>query len=205
MKSFSFLVLLFVISLPAISQPKGKEKFVIPRYFLANAEVTIYGPFDADGTNTHICFVNDSNRLIEVKPLIETSKKILIKVPDSYGRSNLFIYEETKKIRLTTRVNLIKLKTEYEELSSNRRRNTKFRAQFLGANKIEDEISFTFKNRSPHVINIIGGNVQKHKIMSAIKDELVCWEGEMKTLDKGDFIIWFNVEQPPPTEEITVQ
>ena len=170
MKLVSLLAFLITNSMFAYSQPKEERFFIIPRYFVANADAYIQGPFDADGSNTHICFKNDSSEYIEVKSMIEDRNKVLFKVPDFYGTSILYIVEEGTKSRISTKVNLIHLDTAFERIIYGQESNAKFQVLLLGANEIEDEYRFSFENRSPHLVNIIGGNSQKHKIKSTVTD-----------------------------------
>ncbi len=207
--SFTFL-LLILICFQAFSQVKegvtDKKNFVIPRYFIAKSEAYIKGPFDGDGSNTYIRFENNRTQSFDVKPIMESKEKILIKIPETYGEFELIIADEGSRKVLFEPVNVIHLKTEYEDFSLTKKRS-KFYAKFLGAELIEDAFSFRITNKSPHVINIIGGNNQKATVKSTKNGEEVVWEGEMLRLMKreSEFLIIFTLDQPKSDIEIPAE
>ncbi len=195
----------FFLSITVFSQNQAEKKFVIPPYFLAKSEAYIHGPFDKDGSNTIIRFENNRMKSFDIKPLIEDKNKILIKVPDTYGQFELIVADEGNGNELFIPVTIVKLHTEYDKRFIGRKKTSKFKVKFLGAEKIDNEFNFSFQNKSPHIINIIGGNYQKQKITSTIGMEEVSWEGEMRQISDGEFLIMFNHTQPTPTVEIPVQ
>ena len=209
MKSPYIFILLISICLQTYSQVKIEKpktrNFSIPRYFIGKSDVYIYGPFDGDGSNTFIRFENNRTESFEVKPLMESKTKILFKIPETYGEYELIIADEGTRKAMFKPVNVILLQTEYDEFYY-RKKRSKFYARLLGSELIDDEYNFGFINKSPHVINIVGGNRQQ-KIIKSTKGEELVWEGEMLRLNKQDarFLIMFNIDQPAADIEVQAE
>lgn len=204
MKPPIVLISFILLSISVFSQNQAEKKFVIPTYFFAKSEAYIHGPFDKDGSNTIIRFENNRTESFDIKPLIEDKNKILIKVPDTYGQFELIVADEGNGNELFIPVTIVKLHSEYDKRFIGRKKTSKFKVKFLGAEMISNEFTFTLQNKSPHIINIIGGNYQKQKITSTIGMDEVSWEGEMRSLDYGNFLIMFNHTQPMPSIEVPV-
>ncbi len=172
---------------------------MIPRYFVANSDCYIYGPFDGDGSNTVICFENNQTLSFSVKPTIEGSDKILIKVPNTHGEFELIIVDEGNNKELFTPVRVVQLRQDLDITRARLKKPFPFFIRLLGAEKSENEFSFTLENRTPHIVSLIGGNRQKHKIKSTKESTDVFWEGKLVAIDPSEFLIMTGLEQPPPS------
>jgi hypothetical protein len=195
--------LIFILSLVKHTDAQPSQNaapdFVIPRYFVANSDCYIYGPFDGDGSNTVICFENNQTQSFSVKPTIEGDDKILIKVPDTHGAFELIIVDEGNNKELFTPVRVVQLRQDLITTGTRLKKPFPFHIRLLGAEKSENEFSFTLENRTPHIVSLIGGNVQKHKIKSTIESTEVFWEGKLVAIDTSEFLIMTALEQPAPS------
>ncbi|MGQ8335937.1 hypothetical protein ACUNWD_05250 [Sunxiuqinia sp. A32] len=197
----SIFVILIGLSKFSVSQAPQKDAllFNVPPYFIANAECYINGPFDADMSNTIICFQNIETGSFSPAPILEGEDKILFKVPDTFGEYKLIIVDEGNNHKLFVPVNVIKLEMDWEETNSNKKKPVPFHINFMGAEKTNQEFSFSIKNMSPHIISIIGGNNQEHKILSTRNTDKVSWEGKFVVIEEDEFSILGTVDQPTPS------
>ncbi|WP_339736953.1 hypothetical protein [uncultured Sunxiuqinia sp.] len=193
------VVLTLVKHTDAQTSKNALADFVIPRYFVANSDCYIYGPFDGDGSNTVICFENNQTLSFSVKPTIEGSDKILIKVPNTHGEFELIIVDEGNNKELFTPVRVVQLRQDLDITRARLKKPFPFFIRLLGAEKSENEFSFTLENRTPHIVSLIGGNRQKHKIKSTKESTDVFWEGKLVAIDPSEFLIMTGLEQPPPS------
>lgn len=195
--------LIFILTLTkqmdAQTSQNAAVDFVIPRYFVANSDCYIYGPFDGDGSNTVICFEDNQTQSFSVKPTIEGNDKILIKVPDTHGEYELIIVDEGNNKELFTPVRVVQLRQDLDITRARLKKPFPFYIRLLGAEKSENEFSFTLENRTPHIVSLIGGNHQKHKIQSTKESTDVFWEGKLVAIDTSEFLIMTALEQPPPS------
>ncbi len=196
------IILLCAVTLSGIAQPKAKRNFVIPKYFIAKSEAYIKGPFDADGSNTVIRFENNQTESFDLRPLIEDKSKILFKVPNTHGHYELIIADEGNGEELFVPVKVIEIKTDYNLSGVDKKGKAKYSISLLGAEGINEEFDVKIKNRSPHVIGLIGGNLQNQKIRKRDNEDEVRWEGELIQLSEGNFTIICTMEQPTPSIEV---
>ncbi len=189
----------FALSIKGQHPFNPTEVFVIPRYFVANSDCYIYGPFDGDGSNTVICFENNRTQSFSIKPTIEGKGKVLIKIPETNGEYELIIVDEGNNKELFIPVRIIQLDQELNTTGTKLKKPFPFRVRLLGAEKSENEFSFTLENRTPHIVSLIGGNLQKHKIKSTKESTEVFWEGKLVAIDTSEFLIMTALEQPAPS------
>lgn len=206
MKLFLFLSFMcagsFALSVQGQGLVNPTEVFVIPPYFIANSDCYVYGPFDGDGSNTVVCFENNQTQSFSVKPTIEGKNKLLIKVPETYGMYELIIVDEGNNKELFIPVRIIQLDQELNTTGTRLKKPFPFRVRLLGAEQSEGEFSFTVENRTPHVVSLIGGNRQQHKIKSTKELTDVFWEGKLVAIDTLDFLIITTLDQPPPSIQV---
>ncbi|MGQ8335936.1 hypothetical protein ACUNWD_05245 [Sunxiuqinia sp. A32] len=199
-------LLLYVLTLTNLSFSKTNENesksFTIPSYFIAKAECYVLGSFDAIGSNTVILFENNRTESFRVTPIIESKNKILFTVPDTYGDFELIIVDEGTNSELFIPVKVVKLDLEYDVEDDKLNKPINFRLNLLGAEKMEEEFSIKVENKTPHVISIIDGNYQKHKIKSTAQSEEVFWEGKFVAFDHSNFLIRGFLDQPGPTKKV---
>lgn len=203
MSYFKQLLLFFLAFAPILTQGQAtQKKFIVPAYFVAEAECYLQGPFDGDGSNTIIRFENRNTQSFSVSPIIESKNKLLIKIPDTYGAFELIIVDEGNNQSLFLPVRVVKQQMDFDKTPKPLKRPVDFEIQIQGAEKLAASFSLSIINKSPHVISIQGGNTQNHIIRSTEQTAKVSWSGKFIAISRDPFYIIGTLEQPAPTVKV---